>query len=234
MSLIASTLREPKPPVTALFTHAALMGDIIGSEAAASTSSLHRTLNLAVDTANALGPDGPASPLTITLGDEFQGLHRSLSGSLAAMRSMRRTFLSNRVDCRFVLGVVRLETPLNQDRAWNMMGPGLAQTREKLADKRHPNTYRFYLPGEPAAEALLDAVGLSLTMVEQDWTPRQQEIVALHLAAGGSAPEMADSLGISASSFYKTLRSARLDFYGRQWKAVEGAIAILDRHYGFE
>ena len=55
-------------------TYAVVMGDLVASEAASSRRALHRTFNAAIDTANAAFAAALASPLTITLGDEFQGL----------------------------------------------------------------------------------------------------------------------------------------------------------------
>lgn len=79
---------------------------------------------------------------------------------------LRLRLLVADVSCRFVIGTTQLETPVNPKEAWNMMGSGLAEARDKLNDKRATNAYRFSLPGEPLVESLLDAVGDSHTHVE--------------------------------------------------------------------
>jgi hypothetical protein len=154
---------------------AVLMGDLVGSERAQSLGAVHRTFNEAVAFANEHHAAVIESPLTITLGDEFQGLTRRLSDALRIAAALRLRLLASDVSCRFVVGLAQLETPVNPREAWNMMGRGLAEARDKLNDKRTRNAYRFSLPGETLVEPLLDAVGDSLTEVESAWTPTQRK-----------------------------------------------------------
>lgn len=205
------------------------MGDLVASEAVPSIAELHAAFNVAVQAINRRRKRDLASPLTITLGDEFQGLTSTLEAGLSIIRELRGALLADGVECRFVLGAARVETPVNRQRAWNMMGPGLASAREKLADKRHPNVYRFSLPSESVIEALLDAVGYSISSVETEWTPRQYEIVVASMASTKRNVDLATSLGITERTLYKIRRAARLDFYMSQWSAIELAVTDLDR-----
>lgn len=208
------------------------MGDLVASEAAPSVRQLHATFNAAVDRINDREAQRIESPLTITLGDEFQGLCGSLTDGLAVMRGLRLELLSHDVECRFALGVVRLETPAPKDRAWNMMGPGLADTREKLADKRRPNAYRFHLPGEDLIQDLLEAVAYSITLTELDWTARQREIAIASTATSHRPAELARKLGLNTRTLYKIRSSANLAFYENQWSVVTAAVEALDQRYG--
>lgn len=214
-------------------THVAIMGDIINSEATASVTRLHQVFNVAIQQANVRHADDILVPLTITLGDEFQGLCSSLTAGLRVMRALRYELLSKSVECRFALGAVRLESGLPQERAWNMMGPGLAQTREKLALKSHPNAYRFHLPADALVEDLLEAVGYGVTLTELDWTDRQREVSLTALTHAGRSAELATELGLATRTFYKIRQSARLDFYNNQWDVMTHALQTLDARYGF-
>ena len=210
--------------------YAAVMGDLIASEAAASVSRLHQTFNGAIARANAAPENGVLSPLTVTLGDEFQGICANLSQGARLVRRLRADLLAEGVECRFVLGLVRIETPLNRERAWNMMGPGLAAAREKLSDKRDPNAYRFHLPGALAVEQLLEAVGAGLSAIEAGWTDRQREIALA--AATGDVATNAERFGVSPKTIYKIRQAAQYDLYTRQWAAVDAAVRSLDAAYG--
>src|SRR4051794_24660165 len=126
--------RQPNETMWQPRTCAVLMGDLIESEAAADVARLHMTFNRAIHHMNERTAESLVSPLTITLGDEFQGLFKTLSGGLRTMRQLRFELLAQHVPCRFALGVARLETPVATESAWNMMGPGLAQTRAKLSE----------------------------------------------------------------------------------------------------
>jgi SatD family (SatD) len=211
---------------------AVLMGDLVGSERARSVQAVHRTFNKAVDSANKRHAESIASPLTITLGDEFQGLLRTLLTAWSVAAELRLGLLAANVSCRFVIGTTHLETPVNPKQAWNMMGSGLAAAREKLNDKRTGNAYRFSLPGEPIFESLLDAVGDSLTEVELGWTTTQLEYYSRVRDASRTNAKTARSLGITPRSLYKVLHAARAEFHRRQSAIIRRALTGLDERYG--
>lgn len=213
---------------------AVLMGDLVASERARSLKAVHRAFNKGVDFANERYAADIESPLTITLGDEFQGLTRSLTHAWAIASTLRLRLLAANVSCRFVIGTAQLETPVNPREAWNMMGRGLAEARDKLNDKRSSNAYRFSLRGEPIVEPLLDAVGDSLTEVELGWTPTQLKYYSSARDSARTNAEIAKSLGVSPRSLYKVLHAARGDFHRRQAAIVARALMELDERYGLK
>jgi len=211
---------------------AVLMGDLVGSERAQSVKAVHRAFNNAVDSANNSWATEIESPLTITLGDEFQGLLSTLGHAWAVACELRLRLLTANVSCRFVIGATQLETPVNPKEAWNMMGSGLAAARDKLNDKRTSNAYRFSLPGDPILESLLDAVGDSLTDVELGWTTTQREYYSRVRDASRTNAKTARSLGVTPRSLYKVLHAARADFHRRQSATIRYALTGLDERYG--
>lgn len=211
--------------------HAVLMGDIVGSEAADDVDALHRRFNFEVNAANSWFKPQLISPLTITLGDEFQGLLTSLDAAILLARAMRHAMLSKDIECRVAIGVASIPMPVNPERAWNMMGPGLAATREKLADKAAPARYRFHLPGEPVVETLLDAVAASLTAIEARWTPTQLHDISQSIG-GAAAEDIAQRRNVGVHTVYKVRRTGEYDLYSQQWQAVRAALASLAPLYG--
>ena len=213
------------------FTHAVLMGDLIASEAAPSVRRLHAAFNKVIDEANESPTEKPASPLTVTLGDEFQGLFSSMSTALTVMRDMRIKLMSKNIGCRFALGLVRIETPLNQTRAWNMMGPGLAAAREKLGNKKQPNAYRFSVQGDSMTEELMDAVGHSITRIENAWSARQLDLaVAMYLDKIPNS-QLPKKLGVVERVYYKIKMAAGLDFYDNQWRVLRDSVNDIDNKW---
>jgi hypothetical protein len=211
--------------------YAILMGDIVGSESAPSIKTVHRTFNTAVDSANETHAANIASPLTITLGDEFQGLLTGLVHAWDVAAEMRIRLLVANVSCRFVIGAATLETPLNTKQAWNMMGAGLSAARAKLNDKQTVNAYRFSLPGEPIIEPLMDAVGDALTQLELEWTPTQLAYFAKVRETQRTNAEVAKSLGVTARSLYKVLHAAHAEFHNRRSEIIGAALRGLDERY---
>jgi hypothetical protein len=220
-------------PTAKRCTHAVLMGDLVGSERAASVKAVHRAFNKAVDDANEAHAGHIASPLTITLGDEFQGLLTSFVHAWDVAVALRFELLIAEMPCRFVVGAAKLETPVNTKEAWNMMGSGLAAARDKLNDKRIASAYRFSFPDEPVVVPLLDAVGAALTAIEEAWTPTQLEYYSKSRAAKRGNADVAKKLGVSERSLYKVLHAGRVDAHKQHVAAIRGALAQLDeQHFG--
>jgi len=206
---------------------AVIMGDIVDSENTRAGGRLSREFNRSIIAANREFHQELESPLTITLGDEFQGLAKDLKKGFRIIEKLRRNLLAVGVDCRFVLGIVQLDSKLNTDNAWNMMGDGLAQARAKLNNKKDTNIYRFSILDDQGHQRLLDAVGLALTILDEGWTVRQRRCVALR-SEGLSVEVIAKKQRVSARSVYKVLEAARWFYYEEERQAILFVLAILD------
>jgi hypothetical protein len=212
------------------FTHAALMGDIAGSETAGSAKRLHKVFNEVLAEANKMSRRDLGSPLTITLGDEFQGLCPTMNAAAALMRGLRLKFLSKNIECRFSLGLVNVQTPINPRQAWNMMGPGLSAVRERLEEKERRTSYRFSVPS-PATMTLLEALGASLTAIERNWTERQFELASNSILKNLNPQSLAETLGVSQRVYYKIRSAAQLELYNQIWDAIFVSMDDLDQRF---
>ncbi|MEM8578237.1 MAG: SatD family protein [Pseudomonadota bacterium] len=207
-------------------SNAILMGDIIGSERA-EMAPLHARFNAEITRRNAALEGALVSPLTITLGDEFQGLFARLEDAARTARDMRLALLEDGVACRFVIGQARIDTPVNAERAWNMMGPGLGRARDMLNEKRPHQFYRFSLPDAPLTQTLLEAIGRAMGVIERGWTAQQRRDIAAALG-GASAQDIAAARQVQDHSVYKVLRAGDYDTYAALWDAASDALAALD------
>lgn len=210
---------------------AVIMGDLVRSESSLPLDLLHELFNKAISEQNTTHSNAFLSPMTITLGDEFQGLVRSLAQAVFIARDIRLQLLADNIDCRFVIGLVEIKTPINPDNAWNMMGPGLARARQKLNQKKADQFYRFSLSETPVMEVMLDALGAGLSAVERDWTDQQRKDISA-LISGLSAAELAQRRNVSVHSIYKVRGSGNFDAYSIQWHAITEALTSLDKQEG--
>lgn len=208
---------------------AVLMGDIVQSREH-SPAGLNRLFNKEIANANEKHK-GIISPLTITLGDEFQGLTDTLTTAFRIAREIRFQLLKKNVSCRFVIGTVTVETEINRSNSWNMMGPGLAEARSKLAAKETDALYAFSFPKQPLTELLFDGLGSSLGHIENNWSEAQIKYVAeVALRKGTTNLAIAKSLGVSSNSLYSALRAAHFKFYSGQVELVDRALKMMDGH----
>lgn len=210
-----------------------IMGDIIASERSADVGDLHAAFNRAITDHNICHADKLVSPLTVTLGDEFQGLTCRLTDAARICRSMRLNLLAAEVSCRFVIGHAIILTPINHDRAWNMMGPGLAEARNQLNQKSRVSALTFSLANSGLAQQasvitpLLNGIGAGITAIEEHWTPKQIGL-AVRLEAGATIEQVAAERGTSIAAVYKMRRTANYDAWTNQWDAITGALQQLD------
>ena len=212
---------------------AVLMSDLVRSERNPATEHLYTSFNAAIERQNRLCAEALSSPLTITLGDEFQGLVTSFAAAAYIAREIRFDLMDGAVDCRFALGLATLKTPLNTERAWNMMGPGLASTRARLNEKRGNNFYRFSIPDHPVIETMLEASGASLTAIERSWTATQRADIRA-LLKGNSPTEIAKRRNVTVHTIYKVRGSGDFDLYLIHWNAIREALAEMDRLFSMK
>lgn len=210
---------------------AVIMGDLVRSESSLPLDLLHEIFNKAISDQNSKHSNAFLSPMIITLGDEFQGVVRSLAQAVLIARDIRFQLLTDNIDCRFVIGLVEIKTPINPEKAWNMMGPGLSRARKKLNQKKADRFYRFSLSGSPVMEVMLDALGAGLSAIERDWTDQQLKDISA-LMSGLSAAELAQRRNVSVHSIYKVRGSGKFDAYSIQWHAIAEALTSLDKQEG--
>jgi hypothetical protein len=204
-----------------------VMGDLVRSEGQRPADEVYRIFNDAVDATNQRHADRLASPLTITLGDEFQGITLRLTDAVPVVRDLRLALIRQGLDCRFVVGQVALMSPLNPQRAWNMMGPGLSRARAKLNEKLSTTLYRFAFLNDPLAETLADALGAGLTLIERGWTARQRDLIE-QMDAGQSATDLAAAEGVSVKSIYKVRAAGQHEAYSLLWAAILALLTSID------
>lgn len=224
MALPFQALQPASPPAR---PQVVLMGDIIGSRKLPDAAGVASRFAAVVDQANLAFLPAIASPLTITLGDEFQGITAGYRAAFEIANRLRLTLLQDGIACRFCLGAARLVTPLNPERAWGMSGPGLAEVRTRLNTKNDLTAYQFVLPPGATGAELLEAVAIGLTLVEEGWTPGQRDAV-LSALQGETADAMAARLKVTPRAIRKQLQGADNLRYQHLRAAVLGELSRLD------
>ena len=150
-----------------------VMADVIASRQRDASQLMEEFKHL-VAAANAVFSDGILSPLTITLGDEFQGVMATLHDAVEVLIWLEEARLKGDFGSklRYVVHYGEIATPLNRALAHGMLGQGLTEAREELSDKRRGlSRFRFALPNQNLASQLgrLLAVMFALT---RDWKPK--------------------------------------------------------------
>jgi len=113
------------------------------------------------------------SPYTVTLGDEFQGVARSLKGLFDAVFYLEEISLLKRLKfkMRYVGLYGEIDTPINRMKAHGMMGAGLTRAREMLtAKRRRKSRFQFELPDAQMTKEL-NLLFLVIDGIIAKWNP---------------------------------------------------------------
>lgn len=111
---------------------------------------LHKELKALIQSCNEELRADILSPYTITLGDEFQGLATSLEASIKTLFFIEEC-LKQKLGFKlhYALHLGEIETEINPNIAYEMMGPGFTKTREMLTSKkRSRKRFEFDLNNE--------------------------------------------------------------------------------------
>jgi hypothetical protein len=153
------------------------MADIIGSsEKTPGPLMIH--FKQMIEKVNKEYKDHLMSPLTITLGDEFQGVVDSLEQGLDIIWRLDTLNLTSDESyrLRFILLYGEIDTPLNKEVAYGMLGSGLTEAREQL-EKLKKSGREIGILGidEKKAEKLMLAFDLYRSLYN-DWPDKDRQV----------------------------------------------------------
>ncbi|MGH7549744.1 MAG: SatD family protein [Gemmatimonadota bacterium] len=184
-------------------SYAALIGDVVGSRRHGDRARLQRDVKRALARVNRRLAGALAAPLSLTAGDEVQGLFREPAAVVDAVVEIADAVVSARLV--YGLGFGPLETDLGPDPAL-LDGPCFHRAREALTEARGHGAWLvargLTAPGDLVVSALFRLLG----ELRSRWTEIQAEHVA-H-ARGGSQKEVAERLGKAESTVSESLKAA--------------------------
>ena len=115
--------------------HHVLMGDVTGSSKRRA-ADVAQSIEDATKKVNSVFEEQILSPLTVTLGDEFQGVIASASATFEIIKLLQdRIFAQNLPPLHFSWVYGNIDTPINPEIAHGMLGPALTTARKNLTRK---------------------------------------------------------------------------------------------------
>lgn len=155
------------------------------------------------------------SPLTITLGDEFQGILRDLSSALNAIISIEERIIKSKKNfqLRYILVEGKIETKINTQIAYEMLGSGLTQAREGLTEMKGLNLkFMTRLQDKKKQDAINHAFFI-LQGLTSDWNLLKNSILIEAFLVHKDYKLVARELEKDRSLMWKRKKSLKLDEY---------------------
>jgi hypothetical protein len=162
---------------------AIIMADIVDS-GAADSKKLLKSFEVLVRGVNRQFSTEIISPLTITLGDEFQGVAKSMLSALDILFYIEKLRISKYPDfkLRFVVYFGEIDTAINKKVAHAMLGKGLAEARRHLNQMKDTD-HRFLVISGSSTELdrqIAGALRLFQNIVDS-WKANDSRLIASFL-----------------------------------------------------
>lgn len=193
--------------------HYILMADIIDSGAKNNPRLMSDFKNL-VSQANKVYKKSIISPLTITLGDEFQGLVSDLPSAIALLLYLDEQLIRNTFDfkLRYVLLLGNIETEINRKMAHGMLGSGLTRARQKLSELKTGNGRYHIRVNSRYENCMLNNLFWVYQEFMDDWKAKDLHIVKAFLELE-DYKQVAKSIKIDSSSAWRREKSLKIRAY---------------------
>ena len=190
-----------------------LMADVIGSSKK-DAKHLMKDFKATVESVNRNYDKSILSPLTITLGDEFQGVVKNTHEAVKVILALEDSImeLDKPFKLRYVVHEGKIETSINRNRAYEMLGPGLTEAREKL-DSLKSTRKRFHVSLHD--QSLNEQVGLMFTIyqgIADRWTKGQLKVVNAFMQLG-DYKKVAEKLKKDPSVIWRRKKHLMIDEY---------------------
>jgi len=188
--------------------YSVLIGDVVKSRSAPSQESLLADLQLALDWLNEAREDlEMVQPVSLTVGDEFQGVFAHLNEALRAALLVQ-LHLKGRYDLRFGIGRGEVTTvaperaPMAQSgEGWWLAREAIEEASDLASKKEWPKSVRTRVKGAGALEPAINAFLLCQDQIFSRMD-RTDCAIALQLFERSSQrqEDLAKELGITQSS----------------------------------
>jgi len=190
-----------------------LMADVVDSHEFEGKGLMNQFQEL-VKFINQVFYDAIESPLTITLGDEFQGVIDQTNNAVAMVFAMEEWIIENEWDfkLRYVIVEGEIATEINKESAHEMLGEGLTLARQQLgAMKKETDRFKVILANKTLSSRLSKSLLLAQHFIDS-WQPKDRKTVAGFLN-GLDYKELAKKLGKDDSSVWRRRKSLAIEAY---------------------
>jgi hypothetical protein len=191
-----------------------LMADVIDSRKLKGNIFMLQFKNT-VNDANKSYKESIISPLTITLGDEFQGIVKSLKSAIDLILYIEEKIIKNKFEFRLRYVVVegKIESSINKKIAYEMVGEGLSKARSNLNNMKQGKQSRFFIDIINADLTLILNKGLFLLDSHiSHWRVRDFPLISEFLSVK-DYKKVAEILGKDISLIWRREKSLKMKEY---------------------
>lgn len=198
----------------------AIIGDIINSRKIKEREKAQNKLKTILEEVNKEFKDIVASNLTITLGDEFQGLLLPKKEIFLIIDIIEKSFKPYAL--RFGIGYGEISTHINKEISIGADGPAYWRAREAIIDVHDNHQYSVrktgFLSSSKENDQLFNNMLALTDFIKSKWSKTQLEIYEYLLderiySEDFEQKKLAKKINMNPSAFQKRLKSSGLKLY---------------------
>lgn len=166
------------------------------------------------------------SPLTITLGDEFQGIIDNVQNGIEIIFEIEELIIQNQFDfkLRYVLNFGEIETEINNKIAYEMLGEGLTTAREKLNSlKNDKSRFEILLPKNLLGDIINNSFIIYQSIIDS-WQLKDYNIV-FEFLIHDDYKIVANNVSLNISSAWRRRNSLKI----YEYKTIKKIILDLSK-----
>lgn len=165
------------------------------------------------------------SPITITLGDEFQAIVDTLDTTISIIFSLEEEIIKAGTDIKlkYVVEYGDIDTDINSKIAYEMLGPALTNARNHLLESKKEKDRRvaFFLKDKKTGE-LLENLFFVTTSIADSWKRKDYPLIKEFIESE-SYRNIAKKLAKDPSQIWKRQKTLRT----KQYIALKSSIQYI-------
>lgn len=192
-----------------------LMADVIGSREL--SSGVVYSLKAIVDQINTRYAKQIYSPLTITLGDKFQGVIKDFKSAVHIIMEIEELIIqsNSELKLRYMLNYGQIDTPINEERAYEMYGKGLTEARESLVVYKKKAERFFFDVKDPKANAIFNDLFYLYQKKIDNWSMSDYPLISLYWKTNSYLSFIDSEHYSTKSGAWKKVNSLDFESYSR-------------------
>ena len=207
--------------------HYILMADIINSGKKEQKPLMEDFKNLIAEI-NQIYKADILSPLTITLGDEFQGVIKNLAASIQIILTLEENSIHNKLNfkLRYVLNQGEIETPVNEKIAYEMLGSGLTEARLKLNDSKYKK-FRFNIAiDDLLQQSILNDAFIIFENITDKWSLKNDYELASNFIQFKDYKIVSEKMSKTRSLIWKREKTLHMESYNAAKNIIQTITSI--------
>lgn len=198
------------------------MADIVGSREHDSKELMNHFKTI-VEESNETFQDFITSPLTITLGDEFQAVINSAEAAIQIILFFEESLIHKQLHfkLRYVINEGNIDTLINNTRAFEMLGEGLTEAREFLGKLKEGDSRFFVSLDNKKISTLLNESFVIYQSIVEEWKVEKDYEIVSSFLIHNDYKIIAEILNRNRSLIWKRERSLHMKSYYAAKKIIE-------------